>query len=105
MAKFFLTEEEFTHMTALKNELIEKSKTASPRAAATYRTIATSLSAALAREAGNRTQRQEQEASQQTLTAIRIEKQKARLLKMQEKLTEATKPQQPAPANSKKGQS
>ena len=108
MAKFFLSEEEFSYMTTLKDTLIDKSKTASPRAAATYRTIATSLSAALARETGNRAQRKEQETSQQTLTAIRIQKQKERLEKMQAKLTEASAPaataSQGQPA-SKKGQS
>lgn len=92
MAKYLLSEEEFQFITGLKKDLLEKAKTASPRAAAAYKAVSTQLGNTIARETGTRAAAAEKDAARAALQALKLQMQQERLAKMQEKMKEPGKP-------------
>ena len=92
MAVTLLTEEEYTFLTTLHKDLIEKAKTASPRAATHLRTIAKMHSDFLALEAGKRAAATTKAQARQEREAEKLQRQQERLATLQQRMQQQAKP-------------
>jgi len=86
MAATLLSDEEYAYLTNLHKDLVEKAKTASPRAATHLRAAAKLHSDFLAIESGKRATAKEKADAKQQREAEKLQRQQERLTKLQQKM-------------------
>ncbi|MBA2393041.1 MAG: hypothetical protein H0V70_09885 [Ktedonobacteraceae bacterium] len=91
MAVTLLTEEEYQFLTEQHKSLVEKAKTASPRAATHLRTIAKMHSDFLALENGKRAASTTKAQARKEREAEKLQRQQERLTALQKKMQEQPK--------------
>ena len=89
MAAILLTEEEYTFVLNLEKDLLERAKTASPRASTHLRAVAKMHSDFLAREEGNRAASTKKATAREQRETLKLQRQQERLTALQQRMQEA----------------
>ena len=102
MATTLLSEEEYTFLANLEKSLLERAKTASPRASTHLRAAAKLHTDFLAIEDGKRAATTKKIAARQESEAARLQRQQERLTALQQRMQQQQQP--PASASAANGQ-
>lgn len=89
MASLILSEEEYTFITGLEKDLLERAKSASPRAATHFRIAAKIHSDFIALEEGKRAASAKKEAAKQERDALKLQRQQERLAAIQQQISKS----------------
>jgi len=104
MAATLLSEEEYQFLTQLEKDLLERAKTASPRASTHLRAVAKMHSDFLALENGKRAAAQKRAAAKQEHEALKLQRQQERLANLQQQMQNSKQDQQTTTSQGNTGQ-
>jgi hypothetical protein len=92
MANIPLADEEYTYIVNLEKDLLARAKTATPRAAGHFQTVAKQIGDFLAREEGKRAERTRRDTAKKEREALKLQKQQERLQKLQQAAQSTAQP-------------
>ncbi len=104
MAAILLSDEEYNFFVNQEKDLLERAKTASPRASTHLRAVAKMHSDFLAREEGKRAAKTTKAAAQQEREALKIQRQQERLAALQQRVQQSKAQPQAAGGQNPTGQ-